>query len=393
MESSVYREIPLIHNIIWKYPLFKSLNESTKPISPRSHIINLPEKPKRRQLVKGGSAKSGTSRNIEHILNNGSSNLISSDSNVNKSNNSQIKVEASLYYHTIYKYSFKNRTNGYKDNFSHKDHNIYICQTEQYSEIYVVLKNIDLNNNRKGYLFGPYEQRELILPHKIDLTKYLKKRYKNVKKIKCNKYIIEDLIKHEEAHTSMIDCIEIGIIYGKHNQNDPLVMLTNQNDDISDNFKDFLNILDINNSNHDNIKVKYHLSTSMTFDQVRETIANSRCIIIFKENCDPIDLKKIDLLGVVNYYFIIVEYATVLNSSVSDNNLFNLCRIGFCQRISCDNYINIEPVIPINATFDVKYVKDLILTKLANCTISDKSSFMYFYPRSVSLNNLIVRYK
>lgn len=108
----------------------------------------------------------------------------------------------------------------------------------------------------------------------------------------------------------------------------------------------------------------------MDTETTRQLIGNCRCIIIFKENQDPIELPGIDKLGLVNRFFIVVEPATQHNKSITDiNDSQPIYRLGFCQRTYGNECNNITiPVIPINASFKSADIKDIILTKFARMT-------------------------
>lgn len=56
-----------------------------------------------------------------------------------------------------------------------------------------------------------------------------------------------------------------------------------------------------------------------------------------------------------------------------------------------DNNIAI-PIIPINASFEAKDIRSVILSKFVSCMINDKLTYMYSHPRKLSLHDLAIKY-
>jgi hypothetical protein len=233
-----------------------------------------------------------------------------------------------------------------------------------------------------------------VLPYEKDPSVHIHSLFKNIKTVKLlqsTPSIINDLKSHEKIHTFAPGIINIGVIYGDYVQSDPLDMLNNKMRDISPNFRKFLDGMRIHEYDpchicddmYNNLKIRYYLAPSMDYDDIRQMVSNSLCIIIFKDNKSPLDISLIDKLGKVNRFFFIIE-------SISVSGRFRY-RVGFCQRVDNDlEYV--PPVIPSNITFDIESLRALMLTKFSNLIMQYKKSYIYSHPRTVSLFDIISKY-
>jgi hypothetical protein len=180
-------------------------------------------------------------------------------------------------------------------------------------------------------------------------------------------------------------------------------MLDNREEDTSKYFEDFRSVMSIPyyyeektiNDIFYGIKIQYHSAVSMLAGNIRQYIGNSRCIIIFKENEDPIDLAQIDKLGFVCNYFIIVEPITPTNTFDGfDSKREKSYRLGYCQRVHNQTIIpkSIVPKISNDAVFSGEDLKNIILTKFTSCMMDDRLSHMYLRPRKIAFNEIITKY-
>ena len=293
----------------------------------------------------------------------------------------------------IMNYSFANARDEYKSDFEKIEHTIYICNNSDHVIFFVISDSIDSKGIMKGQMFDALGRTHFSVSKDTDMKKHLRQKYNNVKKIKSNPIIVRDLINHEKKHTFMVETMDIGVIYGKRDQQHTMSMLKNNTNHISKYFRNFMNLMgipeynpnDIYHDIHCGIKTRYYSAVFMGSEVIRQHIGNCRCIIIFKEYNGSIDLSEIDLLGLVNTFFIIIE-PVIFNKTEGQDPLY---RIGFCQRVYNQDMLPITiPKIPTNAVFEAKDIKDIILTKFASCTVNDKLEFMYAHPRKISLNEL-----
>jgi hypothetical protein len=448
VSNSIHRELFPICNVKWKQPIFKPskdnknffedeqksrekiiipIIEETAPKA-RKSLSSSPRKISPKKEEKSQSPKKEEkSQSPKRFLNVGEgSRFINSDSinilddslrgrtrpKINKSRVSlslppnksivpEITMEMSDCPCDIFKYSLKVPNNEYTDNFSKEEHTIYICKVDVEYIFFVFNKNAEHQGTRKGLIFDSLNQTIIHMPKDTEISKSLKKKYIGIVKIK-HKTISDDIILHEKKHSFKPNLVEIAIIYGKENQDNLMDMLNNTDNKITKSFKKLLSSMivpsydndDIYHEVHCGVKVKYYSAITMTFDEVRQRIANCRCILILKNNPEPLELPRMEELGKVNTFFIVVEPVTSVNILEYDKNLHkDLFRLGFCLRKDNKNHTEPSiPPIPDNLTFHLRDLKDIILTKFLSCMIYDKLSHMHTFPRKRSLENIAEKY-
>ncbi len=379
------------HNIFTEIPDNSSPRELLD--SPRKQII-MKERVSRSQSP---SFKERVSRSQSPSVKEPVSRSQSPDSRNQKS---EITAESNGFHEKTLKYSLNIMKNIYRNKFSHIDHKIYFCYINDLAVCFII-SNIG-ESNRRGYMFDPYGHSEFTMSSDIKITKHLQQKYDRVKKIQPNLDIITSLLSYEDSHSFIPSLIEIGIIYCKSNQIDPFEMMDNKEHDTSKYFEDFRSVMSIPYSDEKSIndifygiKIKYYSAVSMSSGDIRQYIGNSRCIIIFKENEDPIDLTQIDKLGVVCNYFIVIEPVTPTNTFDDyDSKQEKLYRLGYCQRVHNQTLIpkSIVPKTPNDAVFSGDDLKNIILTKFTSCMINDRVSHMYLLPRKIAFNEFITKY-
>lgn len=230
--------------------------------------------------------------------------------------------------------------------------------------------------------------------------------------------IKNELVNFCKNHSFLMDVVQIGIIYAKHTQKNGQIMLTNKHENTSLHYKNFLkimgapdifdsdfiindvfdanglteNIYEIFGEEKDmpNIGIMWYISTIMVKKKIRQYIANTMPIIIYRENPDPTDnyapfnTNFVEDLGIINQLFIIVE-----RTIVDDDNYF---RLGIFYR----NMPVFEPYISEKYLFSEENIRGVIITKIYNGLINIRSrsklSGFYLKPRYLDLQKMVTKY-
>ena len=328
-------------------------------------------------------------------------------------------IEPHVYvFTTMYKYMLKRNENIYDRYFSKKHHLIFLGRSFGNYSFFILAKK---SPTLFGYIIDPKLFTEFVIGEEIHNRKIITHlsqiftTFDQIRPLKVTQSLIEQLISFEIKFSHAINVIHIGIIFASANQHDPFDMLANRTRHASDNFNKFLSIMRVSDFNADNIfddiffgiKLKYYLSTTMSYDEIRQHIGNLQCIIIFKDHNTPLPIDKLVSLGKMNQFFFIIEQASdwydfSSHPNPEQSDIFDekirtspnliksdvLYRIDFIKKI-----INtFDPIIPTNALFGKNDIRKFILTKfyhgLTILKVNSDISNLFIYPRTVALNDM-----
>jgi len=174
----------------------------------------------------------------------------------------------------------------------------------------------------------------------------------------------------------------MAIGYARKGESDPLQIFKNR--DVSNRFKRFLHTMGIKEDLHThNTEWRGHtliwyLSHNMDEEQVRRSIGNTMCVIIFHDaEQEEFDPKDIGNAGAIAQFFVIVQ------------PLEDCFRVGVVHRETLKPF---GPKLPYNYQFEEINLRDFILSKVHNGYMMSRCcppfNKMYENPRSESIKEL-----
>jgi len=207
--------------------------------------------------------------------------------------------------------------------------------------------------------------------------RYLSAIFCSLKTTPC---LITDIVNMEVKHQPVITILSIGLIYCKTGQTNPLEMFKNIP---STNFEYFVKYM-ASYKQWRGFQVEWHIATNMDEEEHRRLIGNSQCIVFFKENDGTqFDLSKVQNLGTVTQFFIVVE---------PYNERY---RLGFFQKLTLKEPFG--PQLPANYLFDKLTLCDFFFTKVHNGYMaawkcSEQISPLYETPKLFAIRKITERY-
>eukprot|EP01124_Arcella_intermedia_P011723 TRINITY_DN18151_c0_g1_i1.p1 TRINITY_DN18151_c0_g1~~TRINITY_DN18151_c0_g1_i1.p1 ORF type:complete len:547 (+),score=123.32 TRINITY_DN18151_c0_g1_i1:134-1774(+) len=243
----------------------------------------------------------------------------------------------------------------YADQFSHSKHSVWVGSYPKTDDYLVVVIESDpsTDNYHRAMV---YERKgisdfQLLCVKKSSKTieKALEQHFytANFVQLKSTPELTQDLTTMEEKHKLAVKKIEIGVIYSKSNQTNPLEMFLNVP---SPTFKQFIKMMD--RDKWRGFPVVWHNATEMNEEQHRGVIGNLQCLLFFKEKDGvQFDASEVSQLGPIPQFFIVVEPC------------LSGFRVGFFYRTKLQPF---GPELPENYIFDETELLDFLLTKVHN---------------------------
>lgn len=301
--------------------------------------------------------------------------------------------------------------NLYKTSFHGKEYHVYYAYKNKVLSLFIVMQYGDHCIHGCIISKNPTIGFHILIPTDVktkDLKKLLQHTFTSYENFNylCGNNLKSQLFDFNKKFVFAEPKMKIGLIYAKHNQQSCQSMLENRQKDVSLNYNNFTNLMEIPPNFEENnlfddvfndVKLSWYPSVLMSNENIRMHIGNVQCIIIYKDSSNlesvPFNTANIKELGNVNQIFIIVE----------PHEEHEICKIVYPTepmkyRINCfyKGMKQYEPLIPNNYLFNGSDLRNLILTKLYNGLIAlreDSNLSTYFQiPRQYALNELVENY-
>ncbi len=280
----------------------------------------------------------------------------------------------------------------YSDIFSDvskKDQYIYTAQKNEQVAFFIVKKK-----NLNGCIISQQQTVEFTLsvnkPTKSTIRKNLESgfpTYSKFKSINATDTIINNLVIFNKNFIFSVKKMNIGLVYAKNGQTDPLIMMRNTQNDVSKEYSYFTELLGVpdvyDEANkfddvfNDKVEICWHQATTMTKELQRTYIANDICIIIYKESAEPFITENALKFGKVSQIFIVVEKS-------GDS--------GYKLGVFHKKMKQFDPLIPKNYVFNGENLREFILMKIYNGLIALQEnstiSTLYLTPREENLKKM-----